>query len=255
MSLKGIDVSNWQSGINVAAVPCDFVIIKATQGVKYVNPDCDRVYQVAKRAGKLLGVYHYFSGNDPVKEADFFVSQTKGYIGEAILVLDWEAGDNKLFSKGQEVAIKFLDRVRELTGVKPLIYMSKSVCRSMDWSKVVAGDYGLWMAQYANNEPTGYQEKPWTDNKGTGAFKFVAIHQYTSTGRLKGWSGNLDLNIAYMSAEAWKKYAASSKPKQHTVVKGDTLAGVAKKYGLTLEQLINLNPSLCKVGDTLRVKP
>jgi GH25 family lysozyme M1 (1,4-beta-N-acetylmuramidase) len=251
--MNGIDISNWQNGINLTSVPCDFVIIKATQGIKYVNPDCDRAYQQAKKAGKLLGVYHYFGGNDPVKEADFFVSRIKGYIGEAILVLDWEAGENKLFNKGQEVAIKFLDRVRELTGVKPLIYMSKSVCRNYDWSKVVAGDYGLWMAQYANDSLTGYKDKPWTDDKGLGAFKFVAIHQYTSHGRLKGWNANLDLNIAYMNAEGWKKYAASSKPKQHKVVKGDTLGGIAKKYGLTLEQLINLNPSLLQVGDVLIV--
>ena len=29
MALNGIDISNWQSGINLAVVPCDFVVIKA----------------------------------------------------------------------------------------------------------------------------------------------------------------------------------------------------------------------------------
>ena len=33
--LNGIDVSNWQKGINLAAVPADFVICKATQGTTY----------------------------------------------------------------------------------------------------------------------------------------------------------------------------------------------------------------------------
>lgn len=38
MALNGIDISNWQSGINLAVVPCDFVVIKATEGTGYVNP-------------------------------------------------------------------------------------------------------------------------------------------------------------------------------------------------------------------------
>ena len=38
MALNGIDISNWQSGINLAVVPCDFVVIKATEGTGYVMP-------------------------------------------------------------------------------------------------------------------------------------------------------------------------------------------------------------------------
>ena len=85
MSMNGIDVSGWQKGINLKEVPADFVIVKATQGTTYVNPDCVRAYQQAKGAGRLLGVYHYFSGGDPAAEAEFFVKNVKGYVGEAIL--------------------------------------------------------------------------------------------------------------------------------------------------------------------------
>ena len=38
MSMNGIDISRWQAGINLAAVPCEFVVIKATEGTTYVNP-------------------------------------------------------------------------------------------------------------------------------------------------------------------------------------------------------------------------
>lgn len=54
MALNGIDISNWQSGINLAVVPCDFVVIKATEGTGYVNPDYERAYRQAKTAGKCL---------------------------------------------------------------------------------------------------------------------------------------------------------------------------------------------------------
>ena len=64
MALNGIDISNWQSGINLAVVPCDFVVIKATEGTGYVNPDYERAYRQAKTAGKCLGIYHYASGGN-----------------------------------------------------------------------------------------------------------------------------------------------------------------------------------------------
>ena len=85
--------------------------------------------------------------------------------------------------------------------------MSKSVCREYNWTEVVKGNYGLWMAQYANKKPTGYQDKPWTDSKGLGAFKGYAMHQYSSKGQLPGYGGDLDLDIAYMTPAAWDRYA------------------------------------------------
>lgn len=120
------------------------------------------------------------------------------------MALDWEGG---AVEQGPAYALAFLDRLRELTGVKALIYMSKSVCRAYDWSGVAAGDYGLWCAQYADSSPSGYQASPWTDDGGTGAFPGMAIYQYSSTGRLDGYDGNLDLNIAYMDGAAWDRYA------------------------------------------------
>ena len=32
MTMNGIDISNYQSGINLHEVPADFVIVKATEG-------------------------------------------------------------------------------------------------------------------------------------------------------------------------------------------------------------------------------
>ena len=35
--MNGIDISSWQEGINLSAVPADFVIIKATEGTRFVE--------------------------------------------------------------------------------------------------------------------------------------------------------------------------------------------------------------------------
>lgn len=232
MSMNGIDIYHGQNGIDLSKVPCDFVIMKATQGTKFVDPCCDKFYQTAKKLGKKLGVYHYYGGGEPIAEADHFVNTVKGYIGEAILVLDWEQYQNAKYPLGAAVAKPFLDRVYELTGVKPLIYMSKSVCRGWDWNSVVDGDYGLWVAQYANKNPTGYKDKPWTDNKGYGAFNGAVIHQYASTGRLNGYNGNLDLDIAYMDAAAWDKYAKPNKKVEYYPVPQFTLVECFDKIGV-----------------------
>ncbi len=204
MTLNGIDIASYQAGIDLSVVPCDFVIIKATQGTGYVNPDCDRAYQQAKANGKLLGVYHYATGDNVKAEADYFLNNIKGYIGEAILCLDWENntnGYNPLFGTGGPAKTwikQWCDYIYEQTGVKPLIYGSASMYSEISGN----GDYGLWIAQYANMNPTGYQETPWNE----GAYD-CAIRQYSSCGTLSGYGGRLDLDKFYGDATAWHKYA------------------------------------------------
>ena len=207
MTLNGIDISNWQAGINLSAVPTDFVIIKATEGTTYVSPEADTQYQGAKSAGRLLGVYHFATGAGAVEEAKFFLSNVQGYLGEAILALDWEGA---VVTQGVGYAKAFLDYVYQQTGIRPLIYMSKSVTSSYDWSTVSA-KYGLWVAQYADSNPTGYQDDPWTDAKGYGSWSGPAIFQYASTGRLSGYNGNLDLDKFYGDTEAWHNFAKSDR--------------------------------------------
>lgn len=222
MTLKGIDIADYQANLNAGAIDADFVIIKATQGTWYVNPCCDKHYQQAKAAGKLLGTYHYAEGGDAKAEADYFLKNIQGYIKEAILCLDWEenigqGAKNPVFgTAGAPAWIKtWCDYVFSKTGVRPLVYIQASALADVKG----IGDYGLWVAQYANNELTGYQEHPWNE----GAYT-CAIRQYTSHGRLAGYNGNLDLDIAYMDATAWNKYANPSgdyKPAQEPVRKSN----------------------------------
>lgn len=199
MTLNGIDISSYQSGIDLTVVPCDFVIIKATQGTGYVNPDCDRAYQQAKRAGKLRGTYHYVGGGNAVAEADYYVNNIKGYLRDGLLAIDWEAEQNSAW--GNEAYLEQLvRRVIERTSIKPLIYsMASRYAQVAAVAKKL--DCGLWIAEYADMNPTGYQAHPWRE----GAYG-CAIRQYASTGRLNGWGGNLDLNIAYMTRDQWAKY-------------------------------------------------
>ena len=142
MSMKGIDISHWQQGINLTSVTCDFVIIKATQGTKYVDPCFQKFCAQAIPLGKKIGLYHYYGSGEPETQAEHFLQTVRSYIGKAVLVLDWEVDQNPDFKKGPALPKRFLDYVLAKTGVHPLIYMSKSVCREYNWTEVVKGNYG-----------------------------------------------------------------------------------------------------------------
>ena len=207
-TLNGIDISSWQAGINLANVPADFVIVKATGGTGYTNPYFKLMANATLKTGKLLGLYHFARergcSGTAAQEADYFVNAVGPYVGKAVLVLDWES--DALFL-GPTWAKQFLDRVYKKTGVRPLIYMSKYPTSSYDWSSV-APKYKLWVAQYADMSPTGYQLNPWTDDSGYGAWDRPTIFQYSSSGSLSGYGGSLDLNIFYGKAADWKALAA-----------------------------------------------
>lgn len=208
MALYGTDQSKWQSN---TVTEGDFIICKATEGTSYVDPTCDAKYQLNKKAGKLLGVYHFARpdlGNSAESEATFFYNNIKGYLKEAVIVLDWEKSVHNV-----SWAKAFLDKFFALSGIRPMIYMSASVVTGYNWS-TVAPYYGLWIAGYpakynvVNPPRPGANELPYK----IGAWKFAAMWQYTSS------AGTLDRNIFYGDAKAWKAYAGTQTKAEEKVI-------------------------------------
>ena len=245
--MNGIDISQHQKGINLAAVPADFVIVKASQGASSsVYPTFKEQIEEADRLGRCIGAYHYASQGGAIPEAEKFLKAVAPYIGRAILCLDWEKDQNVNFNN-PEYAISWLKYVEQKTGIKPFIYMSKSVCRQ--YSKVWDASYPLWCAQYKLLAPTTYVDDPWTDTKGFGPWKDCTILQYSSKGRLPGYSKNLDLDKAYITAEQWLDYAGGkiSQPaqaKRPTLRKGDR-----NEYVLHWQKFLNLSGFPCGFED------
>lgn len=213
MTLNGIDVSQWQAA-DLSNVPYDFLIARATWGDGitangFVDPWADRHIQTAIRRGKLFGFYHFMTTHDPVQQARWFVQNCKNYFGHGIPVLDYEDIGNGVeraaSTHGDAGALKFLNEVYRLTGVRPLVYANSSHAAGLH--QVAKANYGLWVANWGANAAGGYRTP---HAVGSGPFPFVAIHQYTSRGRLDGYGGDLDLDIAYLTAAQWAKYAGSS---------------------------------------------
>lgn len=207
MSKNGIDISEHQRGLQLASISADFVIIKATEGVGFTDPQFHNFIGQALSLGKKTGVYHYArpyaqAFNTPQSEADWFVRTVQQYIGRVMLVLDWEA--ERKFDV--QWAKAWLDRVYELTGVRPVFYSYESCVNQYDWSPV-AKDHALWVARYLDYVPDSNYDmsnagpKPrvkWWD-------KYI-MWQWTSSGRLNGWGKNLDCDIFYGDSQVWDAY-------------------------------------------------
>ena len=242
--MNGIDISKWQKGIDLSKVPCDFVIVKATQGVSYTSPEFKNQISQALSLGKLVGVYHYAGGGGAIAEAEYFLSVVKDYIGKAILVLDWEGEQNPNFANS-EYAKAWLEYVRQKTDVIPFIYMSKSVCRQYQWDPT----YPLWCAQYKNQQPISYQENPWTDTKGFGAWNDCVILQYSSKGRLDGYNHNLDLDKAYINEAQWIAYAQGDIAPVDTSVRPTLKKGDRNDYVKAWQTYLNAHGYQCGNAD------
>ena len=146
--LYGYDISMWQAD---TPLDCDFLIIKASEGNGYKDPAMERHLAKAKKAKKLLGFYHYARpdlGNEPEAEADWFLKIVGEYAGNAIYALDWE-GDSLRYS--EDWILRWCRRIKEVTGVKPLIYVSASQVWRL--RSAYYEDYGLWVAHWGVYRP------------------------------------------------------------------------------------------------------
>ncbi|BAQ32099.1 GH25 family lysozyme [Bifidobacterium scardovii] len=215
MADSGVDASNWQGCITdtradqAKRAGASFAFIKATEGAGYTDPQADCSMQGLKTAGVRRGVYHFARpdlGNSPEAEADWFNSQTRGYMHDGVIpVLDWEPGG--AYNAWTWWALRWLQRVESAWGVKPMIYMSASVIRSGDWSNVAGSDYGLWVAGY----PRGYAGErlrdPGNVPYSVAPWSFAAAWQYSSTGSVAGIGSAIDVNWFYGDAGTWARYA------------------------------------------------
>lgn len=185
----GIDISSYQSGLNVAGLWADFVIVKATEDDDYVNPYMVSQANSTLGASKRLGFYHFARPGDAAEQANYFVSAVGALRAKATLWLDWEAN---AVPQGPGWAKTFLDTVRSLTGATPGIYMNDSAVNGYDWS-AVAASYPLW---YAGGPDYSDYGQSYSDPAvpSVSYWGQPLIHQYTEDGRLPGYNGTLDLN-------------------------------------------------------------
>ena len=208
MAMNGIDISHWQSAIDLEKVRCDFVIIKMTEGISHLDSKAEEFYSKARKLGKKIGFYHFAHPeyNNVFDEAKFFYRSAKTMFNHGIPILDWESVGR--WDVGW--AKTWLDEIHKLSGVKPMIYMSESTVLENDWSEVADADYGLWVAKYNDTNVHYNYDMSDAGRKPTiRHWPVMAMWQWTSNGRLTGYSDALDCDIFYGDASAWDRYAGT----------------------------------------------
>lgn len=91
MTIYGIDIASYQDGLDLGEVKregFDFVFVKVTQGLNYVNPDWESWRATAAANGLILAGYHYLDTSNPDIQAELFVS----HLGAVPAMIDFEQG-------------------------------------------------------------------------------------------------------------------------------------------------------------------
>lgn len=197
--VHGIDVSHHQGTIDWDAVkatekgeyPIRFAFMKATEGGDYKDSRFAENFRGAGEVGIIRGAYHFYNPNtDPVRQADFFISQVRLVKGDLAPVLDVERKPRDKVQLQADLK-KFLHRLEQHYGMKPIIYTSfKYKTRYLDDPELDA--YPFWIAHYYVD--TLSYGGPWH------------FWQHTDYGTVPGIDTNVDLNVFNGSWEELKVY-------------------------------------------------
>ncbi|MBQ8781095.1 MAG: glycoside hydrolase family 25 protein [Oscillospiraceae bacterium] len=189
--MKVIDVSRHNGIINwekVKADGVDGVIIRAGYGRLSSQKDSrfEENYAGAKAVGLNVGTYFYTyakSTDEAETEAEVFLEWIKGKTFELPVYFDIEDQSINHLSRDvlTDICLRWCGRVEKAgyyTGIYANVYWFS---RLLDTDRLSA--YDKWLAHWA--------EKPAYDES------FGGMWQYSSTGRINGINGDVDLNKMY----------------------------------------------------------
>ncbi|MDE5966992.1 MAG: fibronectin type III domain-containing protein [Lachnospiraceae bacterium] len=207
--IKGIDVSVYQSEINWKKVKksgVDFAFIRAAyrgygSGAIVNDVNYQTNIENAIAAGVDVGVYIYsqaISVEEAIEEAQYLAGLVQGYDIHLPLVMDFEYASTPTGLGGRLYKAKLSKatatdicnafcETAEAMGYTAIVYANRSMLEAQVYADEISASYDIWLANYVNE----------TKYKGD-----YAYWQYSSTGSVKGISGNVDCNFRYMKAPA-----------------------------------------------------
>lgn len=194
--MKGIDVSTHQGAIGwpqVKAAGIGFAIIRTGYGWMNKSKQKDKFFEAnysgAGTVGLLRGAYHYsyaMSTSDAILEAEFCLEILAGRTLELPIFCDLEDySQTKLGRKVlTDIALAFIGRIRA-AGRECHLYANPNWLRNyFDTARLSGVD--IWLANYSGQNPDSVDRS-----------NECAMWQYSSTGRVAGISGGVDMNVLY----------------------------------------------------------
>ena len=196
----GVDVSVHQGEIDwqkVADAGVDFAMIRVgyrgygSEGKMMGDTHFQDNIQGALAAGLDVGIYYFSQAvtmEEARQEAAYVIEQLAPYDVTYPVVFDWER-QNYTGSRTQTIpetnllcsmANAFCQEIEE-AGYEPMIYFYQNLAyNNLDLSQLT--DYPFWLAQYTDYPSFYYDFDMW---------------QFTSSGRVPGISGDVDLNLRF----------------------------------------------------------
>lgn len=202
--MYGIDISNWQGGFDVRALPSDvkFVICKISEGCSFKDWTAQKFIHDAAEKKLKWGFYHFAQGQNPEMEAEWFVECAREYFNHGIPILDYEVNAYYGGMSESQWCEAFMKRIYELTGCWCMLYTYAAKKKVFEGSWITER-CPLWLAGYpgtitkfSHMEPQ-YTAYPWD---------YISIWQFTSSLKLDGIPYSLDGDIAYFDEEDWEYY-------------------------------------------------
>ena len=231
-SMNGIDISDiqWNKGLKAEAFEAfidahpeiGFYIIKCSRAASSINDSFKPWADILTRKGKLWAGYHFLNNDEKavgaVKEADYYVNQMGPYLGKAGLAMDYE-NETMGFAVGEGYAKAFLDRVYELTGIRPMIYTQQSRVNKL--GAIHDAGYPLWVAAYGKNAKIT-KFNPDQVCPGITPYSEAVIFQYSSNLYLSGYGDKLDCNVFYGDEKDWQALCTGIKVEERDMVDVNT---------------------------------
>lgn len=200
LSYVGIDVSVHNGDIDWQAVKADgvdFVMLRiggrgyGAEGVLYEDESLLSNLRGARAAGLWVGAYFFSqatTAEEAEEEAEYAVSLLHGEKLDFPLAFDWEIVESYDSTRVDNVdprtltdcARAFCDKV-EKKGYIPMLYTGTSLAY-YKYDLAQLADIDIWYASYSDSPDMYYNYMMW---------------QYSSTGRVDGIDGDVDLNICF----------------------------------------------------------
>jgi lysozyme len=203
--VHGIDLSRFQTSVDWATARANgvnFAFIKATEGGDQVDPMFADHWRGAGSAGVRRGAYHFFYHCRPAAEqARWFirnVPRTPGAL-PPVLDLEWTPTSPTCTIRRDGATIRkeagiFLDILERHYGQRPIIYTTVDFFTDTELWRLDGVEF--WLRAVADHPDGIYGGRAWS------------FWQYTSTGRIPGISGPVDINAFAGSRAAWDGWLA-----------------------------------------------
>ncbi|MEV6277194.1 glycoside hydrolase family 25 protein [Nocardia sp. NPDC051832] len=192
---QGPDVSSWQhpnkmliDWFAVRHAGYEFAMVKATEGLHYLNPHFVSDSVIMRMAGVARGTYHYARPQlPPETQAALYSTVVLGQNGALDLppVLDLEDSGGLAPDQLIDWTQRYLNTVQAMTGRVPIIYTYPNFWKTAMANTDQFTRYPLWIADYRGNpEP----EVP-------GGWPAWTFWQTTDSGTIPGIPARVDLNV------------------------------------------------------------